>query len=106
MRKMTKSAIGYEDPILQDKELIELVGKALWDKTPYGKWAADINTIQARLNRDVPLLRWLEVKSPRELRETNRREELMMALQVINSDIKPAVFFDHIKKYKEDLIAL
>lgn len=101
----TYNKINDDHAILWDQELINLAKKALWDKRPYGR-DADLQTVRAWLHRDVPLLRWLNVKSPIELRENNKREELMMALQVINNDIQPKTFFDHIKKYKEELISL
>lgn len=98
--------INHEDPIREDKPLINLAKQALWDKRPYsGNADATLETVRQWLHKDVPLLRWLNVTSPRQLLDTNRREELMMALQVINNDIEPKVFFNHIKKYKEDLIA-
>lgn len=98
--------INHEDPIREDKPLINLAKQALWDKKLYGSGDATLETVRQWLHADVPLLRWLKVTSPRQLRETNRKYELMMALQVINNDIKPRVFFDHIKKHKEELAAI
>ena len=96
--------IDYEDPILLDKELIKLASKALGGKSPYTWWEASTQTVRNRLHSDVPLLRWLKVKTARELRDTDRREELIMALQVINNDIKASIFFSHIKKTQVELV--
>lgn len=104
--KEKNPAINYKDPILQDKELINLAQKALGDKSTYGRGAADLETVRKWLHTEVPLLRWLNVSNPRELLESERREELMMALQVINNDIEPSIFFNHVKKQKEKLIVV
>ncbi len=98
--------MDYEDPILQDKELIQTAAQALWDKKQYGHWDADIKTVRERLHKTVPLVEiTCKVKTPRELRDTERREELIMALQVINNKIFLTDFHEFLENKQEENLA-
>lgn len=102
-----KTRIDHEDPILQDQELINLAKHALGSKRAYENTQADMTEIRDWLNREVPLIHWFGVKTPKELRESGKEKELYVALQVINGDKKPSVLFDLQDKYKsENLLIL
>lgn len=97
--------IDYEDPILEAQELINIAKQALWDKKLYGSWDASIETIRERLHKPVPLIEiTCKVQTPRELRDTNRRKELIMALKVINNEvsINELKEFVELKEYHEE----
>lgn len=98
--------IDYEDPILQDKELIQIGKQALWDKKLYGSWDATIETVRERLHKTVPLVEiYYKVKKPRDLRDIQRREELVMILKYINNDISPTTFHEFIEYKQEENLA-
>lgn len=89
-----------QEPIMQDQTLIQLAKKALGSKRPYDNTQADITDIRDWLNREVPLIHWFDVTTPKQLRESGKKEELYVALQVINNEIKPSVLFDLKEKYQ------
>lgn len=95
-----------EEPIMQDQELIALAKDALGSKRAYENTQADMTEIRDWLNREVPLIHWFGVKTPKELRELGKKEELYVALQVINGDKKPSVLFDLQEKYKAEKLSI
>ncbi len=103
-----RRSVDYEDPILQDQELINIAKQALWDKNPYRAQDASIETVRERLHRPVPLIEiTCKAQTPRELRDTKRREALIMALEVINNkasikELNELIELIELREYQEE----
>ena len=103
-----RRSVDYEDPILQDQELINIAKQALWDKNQYRAQDASIETVRERLHRAVPLVEiTCKAQTPRELRDTKRREALIMALEVINNkasikELNELIELIELREYQEE----